>query len=263
MQTIVFANRKGGVGKSTSAIAVAAALAERGERVVLVDADTNAGVARALGLGEHHPLNAYDVLVGGTPIAAALVEARPNLFVLPADSRLALVNHELPALRDEPWQYRLRDALEAAGEGMAVIDTPPSLDALTVLALVAADAVIIPTQLEAASLRAVYDTLRSVRKIRGEEGRRGLNPRLGVFGVLPTFAEFRSLHSRELLAAARDELAPIPLLAPIPMSVRLREATAAGEPIGSYAPRHPATAAYGALAEAILVRFRGVIDAAS
>ena len=102
MQTIVFANRKGGVGKSTSAIAVAAALAERGERVVLVDADTNAGVARALGLGEHHPLTAYDVLVGGTPIAAALVDARPNLFVLPADSRLALVNHELPALRDEP-----------------------------------------------------------------------------------------------------------------------------------------------------------------
>lgn len=254
MQVLAFSSRKGGVGKSTSAANVAAALADRGRRVLLVDIDTSSALARAFGRRvDPAATTLTEVLLDGRGVGEALLPLGENLVLLPGDERLAVAASELPARDRLDWHARLAETLEGAGPlaEIAIVDTPPSLDTLTLLAMTAAGALLIPTQIESASAQAVRETLRVALRLRGDGTRRAYNPDLRVLGILPTFGELRTRHSRRLLADIHAEFAPLPVWEPIPFTVRVRESVAAGVPVVRYAPDSTAALAYRRVAARI------------
>jgi len=259
MRSIAFGNQKGGVSKTSSAINLAAALAELGERVLVVDLDPSAGATRALGM-EPGPgdVTTYDVLVGGAAPSAAICSAADGIDLLPATDDLEKANRELREESTSVWQLRLRRALaQLTGYDTVILDTRPARDGLVVNALAASEGVIIPTQLEAASFRMVYQLLETVDAVRAE-----LNPGLRVLGILPTFVELRTRASRALLEQIRDEFAALHVFEPIPLTVIAREATIAEQTLFTYAPQSRVAEAYRALARSIGAREVAGVDAA-
>lgn len=244
-RTLAIANQKGGVAKTTTVAALGAALAERGRRVLLVDLDAQSSLTFALGVdADEVECSVYDVLLG-TPAADAVLATEERCDLLPASIDLAAAD---AALMVRPGRdFVLRSALEPLAEDYddILLDCSPSLGVLTLNALTAADELMIPMAAEMLSHRAVGQLLDTVADVR-----RLLNPGLVVTGILPTMVDIRTAHAREVLDDLGERYG-LPVLAPVPRSVRVAEAPAKGRSVVSTARSSTAARAYRALAETL------------
>lgn len=237
-RVIAFANQKGGVAKTTTTLAIGAALAERGRNVLAVDMDPQGALTYSMGIDpDALDETVNDVLVRRLPAEKVIVTR--EIDVVPANIDLA--GAEAILLAKTGREYALQRALRELGSryDFILIDCPPSLGILTINALTAADEVVIPLQCEALSHRGVGQLIETLGDIR-----HFTNPNLLVTGVIPTMYDGRSLHARRVLADVGERYGVAVLEPPVKKSIRLAEAAQAGLSILGYAPGHPAADAY-------------------
>jgi chromosome partitioning protein len=244
------ANQKGGVGKTTTAVNVAACIAEAGYRTLLVDMDAQANATVGLGLPKNLHPNAYDVLAGAATASDAIVPSGiEGLSLLPAHPDLAGASMELP--RQPGSETRLRDALADVREDFAftLLDCPPSLGPLTVNALVAADRVIVPVQTEYFALEGLAGLLDTLGLVQRE-----LNPRLAVAGMLLTMHDGRTRLSRDVEREVRQHFPDLVFDTVIPRNIRVGEAPSFGLPVIHHDPHSAGAGAYFELAKEVAAR---------
>lgn len=255
LRVLVVANQKGGVGKTTTAINLGTALAAVGERVLLVDSDPQGNASTGLGIGRaQRKVTLYDVLMGEQPITAAVAKTElPGLDVIPADPDLSGVELELG--QQAGRSFKLRDALEPirqTGEYTYVlIDCPPSLNLLTVNAMAAADAVLVPLQCEFFALEGLSQLLRTVELVRGS-----LNPSLEIQGVVLTMYDRRNSLSEQVARDVRAHFGETVYATVIPRNVRVSEAPSFGKPVLVYDLKCAGSQAYLRLAREVVLRER-------
>ncbi|MDQ1705763.1 MAG: chromosome partitioning protein [Frankiaceae bacterium] len=246
-RTIAVANQKGGVAKTTTVVSLGAALAELGQRVLLVDLDAQACLTFSLGLDpDTVELSVHDVLLGRVSAGMAIQHTNDGPDLLPATIELA--GCEAMLLTRTGREYTLRLALEEVRPSYDVIllDCAPSLGVLTINALTAADEVLVPLQCETLSHRGVGQLLDTVHDVQ-----RLTNRDLQVMGVLPTLFDSRTTHAREVLADVSTRYGLAVIEPPIAKSVRFAEAPASGRSILRTASRTPGAASYRALARRV------------
>jgi chromosome partitioning protein len=244
------ANQKGGVGKTTTAVNVAACIAEAGYRTLLVDMDAQANATVGLGIPKDLHPNVYDVLAGTATAAEALVPSGiEGLSLLPAHPDLAGASMELP--REPGSETRLRDALTELREDFAytLLDCPPSLGPLTVNALVAADRVIVPVQTEYFALEGLAGLLDTLGLVQRE-----LNPRLAVAGMLLTMHDGRTRLARDVEREVRQHFPDLVFDTVIPRNIRVGEAPSFGLPVIHHDPHSAGAGAYFELAKEVAAR---------
>jgi chromosome partitioning protein len=242
------ANQKGGVGKTTTALNVAACLAEAGEPTLVLDLDPQANATS--GLGERAGTSSsYDLLDGATVGEIARKTRFPNLFLVPSRPELAGAVVEL-ARRDDADTYLTRSLATATARfSFVFIDCPPSLGPLTVNALAACDRVLVPVQCEYYALEGLTQLLHSVELVRSR-----LNPRLAIAGMLLTMVDGRTRLAADVSAELRRAFGDLVFEAVVPRSVRLAEAPSHGLPITAYDPSSPGADAYYRVASELVGR---------
>jgi chromosome partitioning protein len=258
---LAIANQKGGVGKTTTAINLATALAATGEKVLLIDLDAQGNASTGLGVGRSdRAIGTYRMLLdGASPTQAARETYIPNLSLVPADGDLAGAEIELVGV--ERREFRLRDALAslrtaASPYSYVLIDCPPSLGLLTLNGLVAADAVLVPLQCEFYALEGISGLVRTIDMVR-----RALNPTLELQGIVLTMFDRRNNLSELVAADARGFFGTKVYDTVIPRNIRISEAPSHGKPVLLYDFRSPGAQAYIHLAGELLRRERAVKEA--
>lgn len=244
------ANQKGGVGKTTTAVNLAACIAEAGYPTLLIDIDAQANATVALGIDKHSTPSVYDVLRGDVAAADAVVPtAIDGLSLLPAQPDLAAATVELA--REPGSDGRLRDALEGIREQYTFIllDCPPSLGPLTINALVAADRVIVPVQAEYFALEGLAGLLDTLGLIQ-----RRLNPRLAIAGMLLTMHDTRTRLAHDVEREVREHFPDLVFKTVIPRNVRISEAPSYGIPVIHHDPHSSGATAYFDLAKEMVAR---------
>ncbi len=243
---IAIVNQKGGVGKTTTCVNLSAALTESGKKVLLCDFDPQANSTSGMGVDKTVSKGIYDVLIGEIPAADALVHTRYG-DVLPSNKALAGAGIELIGM--ERREFLLKEALNqvSGGYDYLFIDCPPSLELLTVNALCAADAILVPVQGEYFALEGLSDLMNTVRIVR-----RSLNPQLELEGVLLTMFDGRTNLSLQVAEEVKHYFPGKVYATVIPRNVRLSEAPSHGKPISAYDRVSRGAEAYAALAAEFL-----------
>jgi len=255
LRVLVVANQKGGVGKTTTAINLGTALAAVGERVLLIDSDPQGNASTGLGVGRaQRKTTLYDVLMGEKPLGEAIVPSSvPGLDLTPSHPDLSGVELELGSAPRR--SYRLRDALhgvrEAGDYTYVLIDCPPSLNLLTVNAMAAADAVLVPLQCEFFALEGLTQLMRTVDLVRGS-----LNPKLEIQGVVLTMYDRRNSLSEQVAGDVRAHFGETVYQTVIPRNVRVSEAPSFGKPVLVYDLKCAGSQAYLKLAREVVLRER-------
>lgn len=247
MHIYAIANQKGGVGKTTTSFNLAATLAERGQRVLLIDLDPQGGLTVSVGLEpESLEQTAYTVLWGQTTAADAIREtAIAGVDVIPAN--LDLAGAEVELIHEMEWNRLLRRALENVTEyDIALIDCPPSLGVLTVNALVAADRVVVPVQTQYLAFRALKQLRELVEKVRAQA-----NADLTT-KILRTMHDRRTRHSREILEELQEVFPSETYATVIPRTVKFDDASVAATPVIEFADKSEAAEAYRNLADELI-----------
>ena len=244
---IAIAQQKGGVGKTTTAINLGAALQEQGKRVLLVDLDPQGALSVGLGI---NPLTlqktVYDVLRTKTPLSEIITKTDSGLEVAPADLNLSA--SELELVSETGREYFLKENLSEVERryDYILIDCPPALGLLTINALTAATHVLIPVQTEFFALRGMGLLFQTIERVQ-----KRLNRKLVVLGILPTLFSSQTTHAREVLESLRRDYGEKVLSSAIPRTVKLADSTLGGESILRFAPESPATEAYRKLAKEV------------
>lgn len=257
-RVFALANQKGGVGKTTTAINLGTALAAIGERVLIVDLDPQGNASTGLGIDlQQRGISTYDVLMDGVPLGlCALETAVPGLCVAP--STLDLLGLELGIAGEKDRAQRLKTAIAILASEVEVepftyilVDCPPSFNLLTINALTASDAVVVPLQCEFFALEGLSQLLKTVEQVRA-----ALNPRLGIHGVVLTMFDPRNNLSNQVVDDVRRYMGPKVYDTVIPRNVRVSEAPSHGKPALLYDFKCAGSQAYLKLASEVIARER-------
>ncbi|MGE5386812.1 MAG: ParA family protein [Betaproteobacteria bacterium] len=251
MKVFAITNQKGGVGKTTTAVNLAAGLGALGSRVLLIDLDPQGNATTGCGITKRAALpTVYQLLLGMSGLREVCLKTTFGFDLLPANRELAGAEVELIEISRR--EYRLRDALEAghADYDFVLIDCPPALNMLTVNGLVAADAVLIPMQCEYYALEGLSDLVETLRKIRAH-----LNPRLEIEGLLRTMYNPQSTLTQQVSAELESHFGDKVYKTIVPRNVRLAEAPSYGKPVIAFDKNSRGAQAYLALAEEMLERY--------
>jgi chromosome partitioning protein len=256
---ISLANQKGGVGKTTTAINLGTALAAIGERVLIVDLDPQGNASTGLGIDRRsRNVSTYDVLIGEAPLRDAVVPtAVPRLHIAASTMDLSGLELELGSTKDRA--FRLRDAIAALNQNVTepadytyvLIDCPPSLNLLTVNAMAASDAILVPLQCEFFALEGLSQLLQTVEQVRTT-----LNPNLSIHGIVLTMFDSRNNLSNQVVADVRQFMGAKVYNTMIPRNVRISEAPSYGKPVLVYDLKCSGSEAYLKLATEVIQRER-------
>lgn len=253
MRIITLANQKGGVGKTTTAINLATALAAIGERVLIVDLDPQGNASTGLGVDKaERQHSSYDVLADNMPLEqAAIATAVPNLWLVPSTMDLLGVEMEIASLPDRAT--RLKSALGHARDlySYVMIDCPPSLNLLTINAMAAADSVLVPLQCEFFALEGLSQLLQTVERVR-----QSINPALQIQGIVLTMFDGRNNLANQVVEDVRAHMGEKVYDTIIPRNVRISEAPSHGKPAILYDLKCSGSQAYLQLATEVIRRER-------
>lgn len=248
---VAIINQKGGVGKSTTAINLGAALGEMGKQVLLVDLDPQGNCSSGLGVEKSLIQQCiYDVLLNDVPLEEVIIpDIAEGLDIAPATINLAGAEVEL--VSEMARENRLKDAVGGmrGKYDFILIDCPPSLGLLTVNALVAADKLLIPIQCEFYALEGVTKLLESMKRVKSR-----LNPTLDIYGILLTMYDSRTTLSKQVVDEVREYFGRLVFATPIPRAVKLSEAPSFGQPITQYDPKGRGALSYIELAKEVIAR---------
>lgn len=248
---IAVANQKGGVGKTTTAINLGAALAKDGWPALVIDLDPQGNASTGLGLETaRRTMTTYDLLLGDANLASVVQPTSiPNLSIAPATTDLSSADIEL--VGNERRSVLLRDKLRSAANHFSyvLIDCPPSLSLLTVNAMVAADSILVPLQSEFFALEGLSQLMLTVRQVR-----QSANPKLRIEGVVLTMYDGRNNLSQQVAADARETLGELVFQTVVPRNVRISEAPSYAQAVLDYDPTSKGSLAYRALAQEMIER---------
>lgn len=248
---IALANQKGGVGKTTSAVNIAAALGAFGKKILLIDIDPQGNSSSGVGINKKNmKLTTYDVLIGRASADSVITQTKfKNLWVMPTNIDLAGAEFEL--INSEVREYRLKDAVSTIKDQFdyVIIDCPPSLGMLTINALAAADGVIIPMQLEYFALEGLSQLLITIKQVR-----KLYNPTISITGILVTMYNGRLNLSQQVMDELKQYYADKLFSTAISRNVRLSEAPSYGEPILYFDKYSKGTQQYDEVAKEIIER---------